>query len=106
MTPGVLYPRYRIAVGRFVAVRSMCESVRAACCARAGTAIPNNVENRVKMWKRNTGTNIRREKTGSCLMSLLIHVSSSTSCEIGDGGSWEFLIFHWDSVMFSGAFSG
>jgi hypothetical protein len=25
---------------------------------------------------------------------------------MGDGGSWELLIFHWDFVMFNGAFSG
>lgn len=57
-------------------------------------------------WKRNTATNIGLERTGICLTSLLIHVSSSTWFEMGVGGSWETLVSHWDSVVFNGAPSG
>lgn len=90
-------------VGRFVAVRSMCEHV---FVPEGERRVQTTWKKRVKMWKRNTGTNIRLEKTGSCLMSLLIPVSSSTWFEMGDGGSRELLIFHWNSVRFNGAFSG
>lgn len=65
----------------------------------------NKAGDRVKRWKANTGTKIRVQKTVGFLMSLLIHVSSSTWLEMSDAASWEMLIFHWACVVFNGVFS-
>jgi hypothetical protein len=77
MTLGILYLRYRIAVGRFVAVRSMCGESRCGVPADRW-----RVQTRRKP-KLKGGNDYH--KTDSCFMSLLIYISLSTWIEMLDG---------------------
>ena len=106
MTPGILYQSNRTALGRFVALGSAWRFQGPQRCYLPGQMSSlNKAGNRVKRWKAKTGTKIRLQKTAGFLMSLLIHVSSSTWLEMSDAVSWEMLIFHWVCVVVNGVFS-
>ena len=101
MTRGILYLIYRIALGRFVTLRSMWEVLGAAGVLPAWTDVEST-------QREKPGSKVEQntlQKTVGFFVSLLMHVSSSTWFEIWDARSWELLIFHRACVVFNGASS-